>query len=84
MKPGMNVFDHVRKSLSLALDLDPAEVEQIEKTTTAADLDKWDSLSHLRLILELESCFGITFDDEQIGQLASVGRIMQVVESNGR
>lgn len=79
----MKVFDQVKECLVLALELDPAEVEQIELNTTAADLDKWDSLNHLRLIQELERCFGITLEDEQIGQLASVERIMQVVDSNG-
>ena len=79
----MKVFDQVKECLVLALELDPVEVEQIELNTTAADLDKWDSLNHLRLIQELELCFGITLEDEQIGQLASVERIMQVVESSG-
>jgi len=84
MESDEHVFDHVRECMGVALELDPIEEEQIERATTAADLDKWDSLSHLRLILELEGHFGIILNDEQIVKLASIERIIEVVGSNCR
>jgi len=78
------VFDLVRQCLKVALELDQAEVQRIETDTTAADLDKWDSLGHLKLIMELEKCFGIEFDDDQVVGLASIETIMQVMENKRR
>lgn len=78
------VFGLVGQCLKVALELDQAEVQRIERNMTAADLDKWDSLGHLKLIMELEKCFGIEFDDDQIVELASVEMIMQVVEKERR
>lgn len=77
-------FDLVRECLRVALELDQAEAQRLERNTTAADLDKWDSLGHLKLIMELERCFGIEFDDDQIVGLASIETIMQVIESKRR
>lgn len=40
----------------------------ITETSTAADVDEWDSLTHLSLIDELEKKFGVAFTlDEVIG-----------------
>jgi len=75
------VLDLVRECLRVALELDQAEAQRLERNTTAGDLDKWDSLGHLKLIMELEKCFGIEFDDDQIVGLASIETIMQVMES---
>jgi acyl carrier protein len=67
--------------MEIALDLDQAEMKRIDPSVTAADLKKWDSLGHLKLIMELERCFGIEFDDQQIVRLASVETIMTMVEN---
>ena len=84
MKTSEQILERVRQCMKRALELDEEEVRDIVRNSTAADLEKWDSLSHLRLIMELEESFGIAFDDEQVGQLASVQRIMEVVGNNGR
>jgi acyl carrier protein len=84
MEGNEKILSDIRECMQLALELEPAEVQSITVNSTAADLAKWDSLGHLRLIFELEIFFGITLDDEQIMQMGSVDRIIQVVENNGR
>ena len=84
METSEQILERVRQCMKLALELDEAEVRDIGRNTTAADLEKWDSLGHLRLIMELEESFGIAFDDDQVVRLASVQQIMQAVGNNGR
>lgn len=51
----------------------------ITEETTKADVENWDSLSHLTLILELESAFNISFEIEQIEQIKSVKDILAYI-----
>ena len=37
-----------------------------------ADLESWDSMTHLILISELEQNFNITFNDDDIASIASI------------
>ena len=83
METSEQILERVRQCMKRAFELDQAEARAIGRHTTAADLQKWDSLGHFKLIMELEEAFGIAFDDEQVVQLASVQRIMQAVGSNG-
>lgn len=74
------LFDVIRESLAMALELDPAEMQAITRETTAGDLEKWDSVNHLRLILELERRLSVEFDDDEIVELGSVEAIMHAVK----
>jgi acyl carrier protein len=40
---------------------------------SAKDVDGWDSLAHIRLILTVEKAFKIKFSTSEIGKLANVG-----------
>jgi acyl carrier protein len=51
----------------------------ITEETTKADIENWDSLSHLTLILELESAFNLSFEIEQIEQIKSVKDILTYI-----
>ena len=80
MKSNKNSFDIVRRSLIVALQLDEVEAESIDATTTSASLEKWNSLTHVTLFLELEDSLGIRFDVDEIVELASVKAIVRAVE----
>ncbi|MDD2299263.1 MAG: acyl carrier protein [Fermentimonas sp.] len=41
------------------------------------DIEAWDSLAHLNLILELESEFDVSFEPEEIGIMTSMTAIEQ-------
>ncbi len=49
--------------------------------TTAADVDGWDSLSHVRLLLEVEKCFKIKISMRDAMKLANVGELAKLVEA---
>jgi len=43
---------------------------------TADDVDEWDSLSHINLMIAIELEFGIEFDQSEIQNFANVGELM--------
>lgn len=48
--------------------------------TTAADVDGWDSLTHINLIASVEDEFDIRFDMKAIQGLKNVGAMVDVIE----
>ncbi len=49
--------------------------------TTKEDIDSWDSINHLNLILELEDRFDVELTTEEIESLDTVQKIMDVLQS---
>jgi acyl carrier protein len=47
--------------------------------TTAADIDGWDSLTHIRLILGVEREFRIKMTAAEVGSLKNVGQMIGVI-----
>ncbi len=55
-----------------------------EAITTATDqnnCDKWDSLHHLNLIVELEDEFDVEFEPEEIAEMKSFDKVFKVTTS---
>lgn len=48
---------------------------------TAADIDEWDSLAHIRLVLSVEKAFGIKFSAAEVGGLKNVGDFLTLIQS---
>lgn len=46
-------------------------VESITNDASIDDIDNWDSLRHLNLILALEEEFGVSIPDEEVGNLVN-------------
>ena len=74
----MNIFDQVRTAAADVLRVPP---EKITATSTPEDIESWDSVEHLNLILALETQFGVEFEPEEIERMKSIGQIAQLVES---
>lgn len=49
------------------------DVELINEATVASDIEGWDSLSHVMLLLELESTYDLEFSPSEIANLKNVG-----------
>lgn len=47
---------------------------------TADDVEEWDSLSHIRLMLSVEKAFGVRFSTVELGGLKKVGDLASLVE----
>jgi acyl carrier protein len=48
---------------------------------TADDVDGWDSLSHVRLVLAVSKVFGVKFSAAEVGQLKNVGEFVEMIQS---
>jgi acyl carrier protein len=53
----------------------------ISESTTAEDVEEWDSLSHIRLIVAIERQFGFKFKNSEIETLKNVGDLASLVQS---
>ena len=47
------------------------------------ELDDWDSLKYLTLIVAMQSAFGVELSPEEIGQVTSIAAIEEVLNSKG-
>lgn len=52
----------------------------INEATTAADVENWDSLTHLSLIHEIESQFKVKFTMGEIQGFQNMGELMDTLE----
>ena len=48
---------------------------------TADDIDEWDSLSHIRLIVSHEIEFGVKFKTTELSDLRNVGDYIDLLKS---
>jgi acyl carrier protein len=53
----------------------------VNETMTARDVDNWDSLNHLELILSVEEEFGIKFSLGELQDMKNVGMLAQSIEA---
>jgi acyl carrier protein len=54
---------------------------QLTPELSAKDVDGWDSLTHIRLILTVEKAFKIKFSTSEIGKLENVGGLVALIEA---
>ena len=53
----------------------------INSSTTAQDVDGWDSLAHIRLIVAIEKSFGLRFSAAEISDVENVGQMAELILS---
>ncbi len=56
----------------------------IKRETTADDIDEWDSLSHINLVIAVETKFNIRFALGELQTLKNVGEMADLVEKKIR
>jgi acyl carrier protein len=56
-------------------DITPTE------TMTADDVEAWDSLSHIRLLVSIEKRFNIKFTNAEVEKLRNVGDLLRAIEA---
>lgn len=53
---------------------------EVTEEMTAADIEDWDSLTHITLISEVESAFGFTFAMKDVLGMKNVGEMLDIIE----
>jgi acyl carrier protein len=52
---------------------------QLTRGTSATDVERWDSLMHVTLMLATEREFGIRFSSTEVAQLQDVGELLDLI-----
>lgn len=52
----------------------------ISNETTADDIEDWDSLSHMQLVVQIEKAYNIKFTIAEMKKTANVGEFIEMIE----
>ncbi len=74
----MELQDRLNKVFREVFDEDDIN---ITPGTTANDIDGWDSLSHVNLIVAIETKFGIRFSQKELLTFKNVGDMLNSIRS---
>lgn len=56
----------------------------ITRETTARDVEEWDSLMHVTLMLAVERGFSVRFSSSEVAMLKSVGELVDLIDSKSQ
>lgn len=76
----MNLTDKVQDTIATTLNV-PGK--RIREQTAADDLEEWDSLGQINLMMTLEQTFDISLDVEDFQNLSSVPAIVEYLTQQG-
>lgn len=73
----MAVIDELTKVFEEVFDQSGLK---LSPETTANDIEGWDSMSHVTMLMAVEEHFGIEFKPYEIANLVNVGALIALVE----
>lgn len=77
----MNRLELLQQINTIFRDVLDNEDLQIEEHTTAEEVDEWDSLTHIQLVVYIEKHFGLRFTAKEIQSWSNVGEMLNSIES---
>lgn len=69
-----DIFNKLNEIFEDVLDLD--ETPNLTDETSADDIEEWDSLSHIQLIVAIEKAFKLKFTSSEILKWKNVGEMV--------
>lgn len=75
----MNRQDVLAKLQGLFQETFDDEALTVSETTSADDIDDWDSLSNVRLMIAVEQAFGIRMRANEVASLKNTGELISLV-----
>jgi acyl carrier protein len=52
----------------------------LDRHTKASDVQGWDSLAHITLVVAIEKDFGIKFSIDELQQMTNIGNMIDMIE----
>ena len=77
----MDEADIYAKLTTVFQDVFDDDSISVAPETSAKDVDGWDSLSHIRMILTVERAFKLKFSTAEIGRLEKVGDLVALIKA---
>jgi acyl carrier protein len=74
----MSVFEKLQEIMATALELPASTIKQ---NSTMDDIEEWDSLGHVHVMVALEQAFDLYMDVDDFAELDSVPAILKYLES---
>ena len=53
----------------------------VEDSTNSSDIEDWDSLEHIALVVSMEKEFDLKFDLKEVNKLENVGQMVDLIIS---
>lgn len=76
----MSVFERLRETAATALKVKAAAITE---GTRQEDIETWDSLGHVTLMVALESTFAVEFEPDDLPTLTSIPAILEFLRTHG-
>ena len=51
----------------------------LQPETTAADVEDWDSITHIQLLVAVEKAFNVRFNTGEVAKLENVGEMVDLI-----
>lgn len=77
----MNTEDILSEIQDIMRDVFDLDDLVVTPNTSAEDVEEWDSLSHVRLIVAIERKFKFKFKNSELDSLKNVSDLVNVVKS---
>jgi acyl carrier protein len=77
----MNTIDRVKAAVAAVLKV-PAD--SLTASSSPDDVQSWDSMHHLQIVIALEEEFGVQFAADEIDGLQTVGALSNWISEHGK
>ena len=65
----------MQELIELVADILDVPIDRLSPGTSREDIAEWDSLAHVRLIMEVESKFGVSVPIEAFAEIKSIAEL---------
>ncbi|MNS23264.1 acyl carrier protein [compost metagenome] len=79
----MDRIEILKQINTIFIDVLDNEDVVIEEATQATDVDEWDSLTHIQLVVAIEKHFKIRFTSKEIQSWNNVGEMLNCIQEKG-
>jgi acyl carrier protein len=79
----MERIEILKQLNTIFIDILDNEKVVITEVTTAGDVEEWDSLSHIQLVVAIEKYFKIRFTSKEIQSWANAGDLLNCIQGKG-
>lgn len=79
----MSRADILKEIIAIFIDVLDNKDIVLDDSTQAKDVDDWDSLNHIQLVVAIEKHFKIRFTSKEIQSWDNVGEMLNCIQEKG-